>query len=262
MDNINREITLLREIQINWAKEIKNLDIKIKDLIDYLDLAQEIRNEMKLQNRNKIKNDEERNVREWNKHLDFLMNIYNKEQNDDNVDNLLKRVGQKPKKKRNYSFKKLSTPLSTTTQKISPKVISLCNIFLTKHEIEILNLEFSFTLTPENNISELQTNIYLFIRKLRLTYHFRDSTYEDKSIVKNKSTFTPKNNENQDLEGICKNLSEIKINTKRISDNIPNLRDGLHSLMTKIRSNKIIINPADKGSIVAVMSGEYYWTIC
>ena len=93
MDNINRENTLLREIQINWAKEIKNLDIKIKDLIDYLDLAQEIRNEMKLQNRNKIKNDEERNVREWNKHLDFLMNIYNKEQNDDNVDNLLKRVG-------------------------------------------------------------------------------------------------------------------------------------------------------------------------
>ena len=106
MDNINREITLLREIQINWAKEIKNLDIKIKDLIDYLDLAQEIRNEMKLQNRNKIKNDEERNVREWNKHLDFLMNIYNKEQNDDNVDNLLKRVGQKPKKKTKLRIQK------------------------------------------------------------------------------------------------------------------------------------------------------------
>ena len=51
---------------------------------------------MKLQNQNKIKNDEERDVREWNKHFDYLRNIYNKEQNDDSVDNLLKFVGQKP----------------------------------------------------------------------------------------------------------------------------------------------------------------------
>ena len=35
-------------------------------------------------------------VREWNKHLDYLMNIYNQEQNDDSVDNLLKFVDQKP----------------------------------------------------------------------------------------------------------------------------------------------------------------------
>ena len=71
------------------------MDTKIKYLIDSLDLTQETRNEIKLQNQNKIKNDEERNVREWNKHLDYLMNIYLKEQNDENVDNLLKFVGQK-----------------------------------------------------------------------------------------------------------------------------------------------------------------------
>ena len=63
-DYINREITLLRERQINWTKEIENMDTKIKDLIDSLDLTQETRNEIKLQNQNKIKNDEERNVRE------------------------------------------------------------------------------------------------------------------------------------------------------------------------------------------------------
>ena len=72
---------------------------------------------------------------------------------------------------------------------------------------------------------------------------------------------SPKNNENQELEAICKNLSETKINIKRNSDNIPNLRDGLNSLMTKIRSNEIIIKPADKRSIVVVIS-EYYWTMC
>ena len=59
-----------------------------------------------------------------------------------------------------------------------------------------------------------------------------------------------------------KNLSETKINIKRISDNIPNLRDILYSFMTKIRSNKIIIKTADKGSIAVFMSTEYYWTMC
>ena len=63
MDNSNREITLLRERQINWTKEIENMDTKIKDLIDSLDLTEETRNEMKLQNQNKRKNVEERNVR-------------------------------------------------------------------------------------------------------------------------------------------------------------------------------------------------------
>ena len=64
MDNINPEITLFPERQINWTKEIENMDTKTKDLIDSLDLTQEARNEMKLQNQNKIKNDEEINVRE------------------------------------------------------------------------------------------------------------------------------------------------------------------------------------------------------
>ena len=61
---INREITLFPERQINWTKEIENMDTKTKDLIDSLDLTQETRNEIKLQNQNKIKNDEEINVRE------------------------------------------------------------------------------------------------------------------------------------------------------------------------------------------------------
>ena len=47
MNNINREITLLRERQINWTKEIENMDTKIKGLVDSRDLPEETRNEMK-----------------------------------------------------------------------------------------------------------------------------------------------------------------------------------------------------------------------
>ena len=61
---------------------------------------------------------------------------------------------------------------------------------------------------------------------------------------------------------ICKKLSETKINVKETSDNISNLRDGLDSFITKIRSNEIIVKPADKGSIVVIMKAEFCWAVC
>ena len=117
------------------------MDTKIKDLIDSLDLTQETRNEIKLQNQNKIKSDKERIAREWKTHLDNLMSIYNKEQNDDSVENLLKFVDQKPEQNETRHSKNYRHHLSTSMQKISPKVINLSNIFLTKHEIEILKYQ-------------------------------------------------------------------------------------------------------------------------
>ena len=74
------------------------MDTKIKELTDSLDLTEETRNKIKLQNQNKRKNDEERNVREFKKHLDYLMNIYHKEQNDDSVDNYEKLLVKNLKK--------------------------------------------------------------------------------------------------------------------------------------------------------------------
>ena len=57
-------------------------------------------------------------------------------------------------------------------------------------------------------------------------------------------------------------MSETKINAKRTSDKTPNLRDESNSLMTTIRGNKTRIKPADKRSIVVVMTPEVYWTMC
>ena len=110
------------------------------------------------------------------------MDKYNKEQNHGSVDNLLKFVGQRPEQNETTHPKSYYHPLSTTTQRISPKVIDLSNMFLTEHEIEILTFELSFT--PQQNISELKSDIYNFIRKLRLTYHFRDSTMKTNQLLK------------------------------------------------------------------------------
>ena len=96
-------------------------------------------------------------------------------------------------------------------ERISPKVINLSNIPLSSNEINVLKLGLSFTPTPKSNIPELEADIFDFIRKLRLTYHFRNSIYHDESIVKPTSTFTPKPNKNQELEKYVKHLWKLKL---------------------------------------------------
>ena len=39
-------------------------------------------------------------------------------------------------------------------------------------------------------------------------------------------------------------------------------RKGLNSLIKKIEDKEIIIKPAEKGSIIVIMSPDYYWNIC
>ena len=99
---------------------------------------------------------------------------------------------------------------------------------------------------------ELGTDIYMFIRKLYLTYHFCDSTDEDKWNIKSTSTFKPKFIK----ETIFKKPDrKKKTYTKRTSDNVSNLREGLNSN----RSNEIIQKPAFNRYIVIAMAPKYYW---
>ena len=114
------------------------------------------------------------------------MDICNIDQVDDSKDNF-KWVEQ--------NKKKLLTPLSTTATKHITQLIIVSNIYLPKHEIKVLKLGL-FYVKPKHNVSELETDIYSFIRKLSLNNHFCYSTCEDKSIVKNASTFTQNNSEN------------------------------------------------------------------
>ena len=99
-------------------------------------------------------------------------------------------------------------------ERISPKAINLSNTPSSSNGINVLKLGLSFTPTPRSNIAELEANIFDFIRNLRLKYHFINSIYHDESIVKRTSTFSPKPNENQELEKICKTLMETEIKMK------------------------------------------------
>ena len=152
--------------------------------------------------------------------------------------------------------------LPPTTQLQSTKILNLSNVPLTKDEIDILKLALSFTPTPKQDIGELENDIFQFTRKLRLVYHQRNSNIVDESIFKLESKYTPKPNENADLENICKELEHTKISLYKAKDNLHTLIKGLDSLIRKIENKDIIIKPADKGSIIVINSPDYYWNIC
>ena len=93
-NNLKQEIQLLEERLKQWTIEIKTMEEEIKLTINSSDLTTEERDNFYV---NEIQKGEERSVREWRKHLDKLVNTSNQEQNDTNIDNLLKVVGNDTK---------------------------------------------------------------------------------------------------------------------------------------------------------------------
>ena len=129
--------------------------------------------------------------------------------------------------------KKTTIELPSIAQPQSTKILNLSNVPLTQDETDILKLGLSFTPTPKHNIPELENDIFQFTKKLRLTYHYRNSNVVDESIFK--------------LESNCKELEHTKKNWKRIR--LSNW---------KIENKEIIIKPSEKDSIIVFMSPDYY----
>ena len=146
---------------------------------------------------------------------------------------------------------------------VSTKVLNLSNSTFTADEIEILKLGFSFVPTPNANISELQRDLYNFTRKLRLIFHFKDGEIEnDATLISNTSNWTPKSNENVELDNIINKLNDMPLKTKKVEDNIKRLRPSLNRLISDTKNNKFIIKKADKGSIAVIMDTNDYWEMC
>ena len=132
-----------------------------------------------------------------------------------------------------------------------------------KEEVLLLSKGLSFCPTPPPNESELNDDLYKFSRLLRLKFHFKDSSFEDHSIVKLPSSFTPAPNASTELEVMINKLKHLNVVMDyRIKDNIKGLRTALSSLIDRITKHQIIIKPADKGDIIVIMSVEFYKQMC
>ena len=127
----------------------------------------------------------------------------------------------------------------------------------------------SFCPTPEFKVDqfkvdEFNNDLFDFTRKLRLRYHFRDSTDVDPSIVKLPSTYTPRVNEDPELERIIHKLKETPVHHCRPKNRnmTTDLHTALQTLTQKVDDGELVFKSADKGDVTVVMSPEYYHQMC
>lgn len=121
----------------------------------------------------------------------------------------------------------------------------------------------SFCPTPKHDLDELNNDLYDFTRKLRLKYHFRDTQYNDNSIVKLPSNFTPSPYQDEELERMVNKIKHIRIRKKKVKSNLtPELKAALESLLQKVQDGRIVIKSADKGDITVIMSRKFYHNMC
>ena len=107
--------------------------------------------------------------------------------------------------------KKLPGPTSQSPLPNCTKVLSFSKLLLNNDENSVLKLGLSFTPTPPQNIPDLEYNLYQFLRKRRLTYHFRNSNFQDVFLVKMPS-FTHPPKKHQEQENICKQMEHTPNN--------------------------------------------------
>ena len=89
IDTMKREIDILDERRRNWLVELEQYKQAIQNInsLNFNNKQQEL---LQVKYKAKLKEDEKRNTDNWNDHFDKLKATYEKEQESNDIDNLLK----------------------------------------------------------------------------------------------------------------------------------------------------------------------------
>ncbi|CAG2199913.1 unnamed protein product [Mytilus edulis] len=115
---------------------------------------------------------------------------------------------------------------------------------------------FKFTPTPTPNTTTLKSDIQQFSRRLRLREYFGNGKFDDGSLVRNKSTFTPKTGRDEYLDSFIDTISKLPINYHNTKQNLS--RREKKSLEELKNNPSIILKEADKGGGIVIMDKTFY----
>ena len=87
---MKREIDILDERRRNWLVELEHYEQAIHNITNSLNFNKEQQQLLQVKYKEKLKADEKRNTDDWNYHFDELKATYEKEQEPNDIDNLLK----------------------------------------------------------------------------------------------------------------------------------------------------------------------------
>ena len=121
-----------------------------------------------------------------------------------------------------------------------------------------------FTPTPQYpNVPQLQCDIKLFARSLRLKEQFFGITSSDASLLSNKSSWTPIPNRDKSLEECIRRLYRLSDSLEdeplpMIAPNLPSRQlRALGELKTLVRDKKLLITESDKGGFICLFDPIY-----
>ena len=87
---MKRGIDILDERRRNWLVELEEYEQAIHSIINSLNFNNEQQQLLQVKYKDKLKEDEKRNTDNWNNHFDKLKATYQKEQESNDIDNLIK----------------------------------------------------------------------------------------------------------------------------------------------------------------------------
>ncbi|CAG2208988.1 unnamed protein product [Mytilus edulis] len=132
------------------------------------------------------------------------------------------------------------------------------NILAFKDDIgpALKRVGFKFAPVPYSNVPELKADINNFSRRLRLKEEFGNKKDHDKSLVRNKSTYTPRPGKDDYLDTYIETITKFPVRTRKCKQNLTrNEQDALKSLKD---DDSIIIKEADKGGAIIIMDTDFY----
>ncbi|CAC5423355.1 unnamed protein product [Mytilus coruscus] len=107
-----------------------------------------------------------------------------------------------------------------------------------------------------SNVPELKADINNFSRRLRLKEEFGNKKDDDKSLVRNKSTYTPRPGKDNYLDTYIETITKFPVRTRKCKQNLTrNEQDALKSLKD---DDYIIIKEGDKGGAIIIMDTDFY----
>ncbi|CAC5398085.1 unnamed protein product [Mytilus coruscus] len=115
---------------------------------------------------------------------------------------------------------------------------------------------FKFAPVLYSNVPELKADINNFSRRLRLKEELGNKKDDDKSLVGNKSTYTPRPGKDNYLDTYIETITKFSVHTRKCKQNSTrNEQDALKSLKD---DDSIIIKEADKGGAIIIMDTDFY----
>ena len=144
---MKREIDILDRRRRNWLVELEQYEQAIHNITNLLNFNNKQQHLLQVKYKNKLEEDKKRNTDNWNDHFDKLKATYKKEQESNNIDNLLKYVDKQSQNENaaanNNCTQKITRANFTDHATDFHECISLSKVPLNNDKISVLKLGLS-----------------------------------------------------------------------------------------------------------------------